>query len=173
MNVRRMARGAVIAALYAAVTLALAPFSFGPAQLRASEALTVLPVFFPEAPLGLFIGCAAANFVGGYGVADVVFGSLATLLAALCTRGLARFPFLAPLPPVVLNGVVVGYVLHAATGIPWLALALEVGAGELASCYCLGLPLLFALKRIDAHYSRSGVDSGTSPESNPPAPGGR
>jgi uncharacterized membrane protein len=153
MNVRRIARGAIIAALYAAITLALAPFSFGPAQLRASEALTVLPVFFSEAPLGLFIGCAAANFVGGYGVPDIVLGSLATLLAALCTRRLARFPLLAPLPPVVCNAVVVGYVLHAATGIPWLAVALEVGAGELASCYCLGLPLLYALKRAGAYRS--------------------
>jgi uncharacterized membrane protein len=157
MNVRQIARGAVIAALYAAVTVALEPCSFGPTQLRASEALTVLPVFFPEAPLGLFVGCALANFVGGYGVPDIVFGSLATFAAALCTRRLARFPLLAPLPPVVLNGVVVGYVLHAATGIPWLAVALEVGVGELASCYGLGLPLMFALKRV---YKRKRAHAG-------------
>jgi uncharacterized membrane protein len=155
MKVRRIVRVAVIAALYASITLALAPFSFGPVQLRASEALTLLPVLLPEAPLGLFIGCVLANLVGGYGILDIVFGSLATLLAAFATRKLARQWFLAPLPPVVFNGVIVGYVLHAVTGIPWAVAALDVGLGEIASCYGLGLPFLYALKKLQHHRQAS------------------
>ena len=147
INTRQIARGAVTAALYAATAWALAPISFGPTQLRVSEALTVLPVLFPEAPYGLFVGCILANMAGGYGMLDIVFGSLATLLAAFATRKLAQQPFLALLPPVVINAVVIGCMLHFVAGVPFLLTAAQVGAGQIASCYGLGLPLLYGLKK--------------------------
>ncbi|MBR0203644.1 MAG: QueT transporter family protein, partial [Synergistaceae bacterium] len=84
-HINKLARGALIAALYAALTILLAPISYGPVQCRVSEAFTLLPFYLPEAVPGLFIGCIFANFIGGYGLPDMVFGSLATLIAAFLT----------------------------------------------------------------------------------------
>ena len=79
----KLVRGAAVAALYALFTLAIAPISSGLMQLRLSEGLCVLPYFAPEMAIGLFVGCAAANMLTGAMWFDVVFGSLATLIAAL------------------------------------------------------------------------------------------
>lgn len=148
MSTNKIARVAVIAALYAAITIILAPFSYGPIQVRVSEALTVLPFIFPESTIGLFVGCLIANFYGGYGILDIVFGSLATLSAAYLT---AKMPtmFLAPLPPVVINAIVVAMILKYAVGAPLLLTMLWVGVGQVAACYFLGLPLLYLLKQYN------------------------
>ena len=84
--IRSLCLSAMIAAIYAALTMALPMLSYGPVQLRFSEALTVLPFFFPQAIPGLFLGCAISNILSAYGIVDVIFGSLATLLAALCKK---------------------------------------------------------------------------------------
>ena len=144
-----LAQGGVIAALYTAITLAFAPVAFGIAQLRVSEALTVLPFFTPAAVPGLFVGCVIANLIGGFGVFDVVFGSLATLLAALATYKI-RNKWLAPLPSVLCNGVIVGgmlYFLGLGEGLPIYLVMLYVAGGQMAACYGLGLPLLLAMER--------------------------
>lgn len=146
-SVRNLTRIAMIAAIYAALTIALAPISYGEVQVRVSEALTVLPYFFPAAVPGLFIGCLIANLFGGNGLLDIVFGSLATLSAAWLSRRMPH-PWLVPLPPVLINAVVIGAVLHVILGIPWYILALQVGAGQLVSCYILGLPLLYAVRKF-------------------------
>jgi uncharacterized membrane protein len=143
----RLARAAMLAAIYAVLTITLAPISYGPVQFRAAEAMTVLPWFYPEAAPGLFLGCLAANFFGGNGLPDVIFGSLATLAAALLTRRI-KTPWLAPLPPVLINALVIGAMLSYLLGLPFLLTAVEVGLGQLGACYGLGLPLLFFLKRI-------------------------
>lgn len=96
--VRRVVLGGVIAAAYAVLCLLLQPISFEAVQFRLSEALCILPLFFPEAVAGLFVGCLLSNLLGGVGILDIVFGSLATLLAAWATRRLRRFPLLALLP---------------------------------------------------------------------------
>ena len=85
-NTRALARGAIIAALYTALTVLLAPLSYGEVQIRFSEAFTLLPILMPEAVPALLVGCLLANILGGCTIFDIVFGSLATLLAALCTR---------------------------------------------------------------------------------------
>ena len=141
-----LARGAMLAAAYAALTLALAPVSFGAFQFRVSEALTVLPWFYPEAVPGLFVGCLVANLFGGNGLLDVVFGSLATLGAALLSRRMKN-PWLVPLPPVVVNALVIGAVLSYVLDLPFWMTAGEVGLGQLGACYVLGMPLLLFLKR--------------------------
>ncbi len=145
--VRRVAIGAVIAAAYAALCMLLQPISFPALQFRLSEALCVLPMFFPEAVPGLFVGCLLANLLGGNGILDVVFGSLATLAAAWGTYKLRRWPLLAILPPVVINAVVIGIVLHYAVGAPLL---LEMGTiflTQAAVCYVVGYPLYLLLNR--------------------------
>ncbi|MCD7802894.1 MAG: QueT transporter family protein [Clostridiales bacterium] len=152
--VRSLCFGAMVAAVYAALTMALPMLSYSAVQIRFSEALTVLPFFFPEAIPGLFLGCAIANLLSAYGVVDVVFGSLATLLAALWTSRMKN-PWLAPLPPVLCNLVIIGgEIAWLEVGFgegfltAWAINGLTVGLGELAACYILGMLLLTALPRI-------------------------
>lgn len=146
MGVRKIALAGVIAGAYIAVTLLFAPLSYGMVQIRISEALTLLPFLFPEAIPGLFAGCLLANFAGGFGLADVIFGSAATLAAAMLT---ARMPtlFLAALPPVVVNMVVVGGYLSVLLEVPLLLSMAYVGAGESVACFFLGIPLVLMLQR--------------------------
>ncbi len=144
-----MAQGAMIAALYVALTYVFAPFSFREVQVRISEALTILPVFTPAAIPGLFIGCILGNFMGGAVLPDIIFGSLATLIGAFFTWKLRNaHPFLAPIPPILSNTLIVPFVLRYAYGVelPLPIMMLTVGIGELISCGVLGLLLYYALR---------------------------
>ncbi|MDX1357314.1 MAG: QueT transporter family protein [Clostridia bacterium] len=145
INAAFIARAAVIGALYAALTLALQPISFGLIQFRIAEALTVLAFYTPAAIPGLFVGCLLANIVGGLGIIDIVFGSLATLAAAYMTYKIKN-RYLAPLPPVLVNALVVGPIVAYYVEVPFYTGMLYVGFGQLVVCYALGLPLLMALK---------------------------
>ena len=145
-----LTRGAIIAALYAAITLLLAPISYGEVQIRISESLTLLPVLVPEAVPALAIGCLLANILGGTTIVDIVFGTLATLLAALCTRALRKNLLAASAMPVLFNGVIVGAVVHYcyAPVIPLALCMIFVAAGEVVSCMLLGPIVLRAVRRI-------------------------
>ena len=148
-----LARAAVIAALYVSLTYLSAAFGLsgqGLVQLRFSEALCVLPYFTAAAVPGVTLGCLIANILTGAHVLDIVFGTLATLLGAIGTRLLRKSKFLAPLPPVFFNTLIVPFVLRYAyftTDVAFPILFLSVGAGEILSCYLLGLVLLFALDK--------------------------
>ena len=150
----RICNGGIIAAIYAVLTLALPMLSYGPIQIRFAEALTVLPFFFPEAIPGLAIGCLIANLLGSPYVLDWVIGTLATLIAALWTSRLKN-KWLAPLPPVLCNMVLVGAEIawfEAGTTrafFPaWLYNGITVGIGEVLACYILGMLLLHLLPKI-------------------------
>lgn len=147
---KSLARGAMIAALYAAITLLLAPISYGEVQIRLSEALTLLPVLLPEAVPALAVGCLLANVLGGCTILDIVFGTLATLLAAVCTRRLRHHIRAASMMPVLFNGIIVGAVVHFgyAPAIPLPLCMLFVAAGEAVSCMLLGPLLLRMLSRL-------------------------
>lgn len=150
---RQLTRGALIAALYTAISLALAPISmgYGGIELRVAEALTLLPVLLPEAVPALAVGCLLTNLFAGGTPWDIVFGTLATLLAALCTRKLRGKPvYIAALPPVLFNAVVVGAVLRYTIGLDMSLLAWMgvIGAGQAIACYVLGIPLLLAVRRL-------------------------
>lgn len=166
-NIRFLAQGAVIAALYAVLTYAAAAvnLAYGPVQFRFSEALTILPAFTPAAVPGLALGCFLSNLASPLGIVDWVFGTLATLLAAVGTRAVSGLrvrgvPILAPLPPVIANGIIVGLEVSCLSdaGFRWAdfswaafgAGALSVGVGELVVCLGLGLPLLVALQKTGA-----------------------
>ena len=157
---RRITEGAVIAALYAVITLILGSIpglsilSYG--QFRITEALTILPMFTASAIPGLTIGCMVANFGGvlmGANIAgwwDVLFGSLASLMAAVCTYWLrnikiGKAPVFALLPPAIFNGLIIGAELSVAYDLPFWAMAGQVAFGELVICFILGLPLYFAM----------------------------
>ena len=156
---RKIAFSAVIGALYAALTMSLAFISYGSIQFRVAEALCILPFFFPSTAWGLFIGCVIANLISAYGIVDIVFGSLATLLSVMVTAWLGTkkrdgimIKILACLPPVVFNGIIIGAVISAATtpGAFWQGMlinGLEVAGGEFAVMMLLGLPLMIYLPR--------------------------
>lgn len=146
-SVQRLTLAAVIAAAYAGLTLLLPIPQYGPIQFRVAEAMTLLPFLFPEAIPGLAVGCFLANLLGSPIMLDWIFGTLATLLAALWSRRMPNV-YLAALPPVVCNAVIVGaeiaWFVVQDGGAFWPAYglnALTVGLGELAACYLLGVPL--------------------------------
>lgn len=147
-----LALGGMIAALYVVLTMVSAAFGLasGAIQVRLSEALTILPVLTASAVPGLTIGCLLANLITGCAAWDVVFGSVATLLGAIGTRLLKNKSFLAWIPPVVSNMVIVPVVLMKVYGVEdaWWYLTLTVGAGEVIACGVLGLLLLRALKPL-------------------------
>lgn len=155
---------AVIAALYVVLTLPFAQFAFGPIQFRLAEIMVILPIFSPAAIPGLTLGCFLANLLNpnNLGVIDIVFGSLATLTAAVLTRLIAqkarRIPetprnVIALIPPVIVNALIVGTYLSflltdgPVTGAVAGMNILYVGASEALVVYALGLPFLYVLKR--------------------------
>ena len=145
-----LTQGAMIAAIYVVLCLVFAPISYGEIQLRIAEALTILPYFTPAAVPGLFVGCLISNILGGGVILDVIFGSVATLIGAIGTRLLRNYsPFLAPVPPIAANMLIIPFVLYYGYGInaPIPIMMLTVGAGEVLGCGVLGLLLLFALKK--------------------------
>ena len=151
-NTRALARGAIIAALYTALTVFLAPLSYGEVQIRFSEAFTLLPMLMPEAVPALLVGCLLSNIIGGCTIFDIVFGSLATLLAAICTYKLRDKFWLSALMPVLFNGVIVGAVVHFCYA-PAIALPLcmlSVAAGEAVACLIVGPILISVLRRMPA-----------------------
>ena len=161
---KKMAIAAIVGAAYAALTMALAPISYGPIQMRVSEVLCILPFFMPCTTWGLFIGCAVSNLISAAGIWDVIFGSLATLGACLYIQALGQRGrgasswmrvVLAALMPVIWNAVIVGAMLMWAltdTVFPhfsatfWV-FAGEVGLGELIVMFVLGIPVLKLLDR--------------------------
>ena len=153
LSVVRLVRCAVIAAVYVVLCLALAPFSYGAVQVRIAEALCLLPVFGAEYIVGVTLGCFLANLLGST-VIDVVFGTLATLLACLVTYKLSNvrvkgLAIPASLPPVVFNMLIVGafeITFFFSDTAPTAALAafnaVAVGIGEIISCTIVGVALV-------------------------------
>ena len=163
ISVRKIAFSGIIAALYAGLTIAIMPLSYGPVQLRISEALCILPFFFPFSVLGLFVGCIAANILSPYPL-DVIVGSAASLLAALCTMYIGKMKkrdhisikALACFPPVLFNAVLIGAMIAyimvsegaADAFLPaFISSGLWVGLGQLIVLYVLGLPLMVYLPK--------------------------
>lgn len=151
---RRLCRAAVIAALYAVIAI-IQPYSSTPVQCRLSEAFTVLPLFFPEAIPGLFVGCFLANVMNG--AADMLLGSAATLIAAVATYFIGRaFKKTAPrlilgeIPPVIVNALLVP-VVFIINGTQNYAYYLEVGimaAGQAIAVGIFGTALYFAISGL-------------------------
>ena len=146
-------RSAVVAAIYFALATALKPISFGPVQFRLSEALVLLPIFMPEAIIGVTLGCFLSNFYST--MFDVIFGTIATALAAVLTYLLRRTKFLYVLPPLFLNAVLVPliWVVDGSDAAYMLNFALILASEVIVVCV-IGLPLTLALK---AALARAGI----------------
>jgi uncharacterized membrane protein len=158
-HTRYLAEAALIAALYVVLTSVAGPFSYGPVQCRLSETLTVLPLLTSAAIPGLFCGCILANLVGPYGLLDIVFGSLCTLIAALGTWYCRKMPFPALLFPVLVNALGVGFYLYVLSRVPFLLTLFSVGAGEALVVFGPGLVLYLALRKVP-YFEGMGMDGG-------------
>ena len=148
---KQLVQGAVIAALYTVLTLLLPATTAGTVEFRISEALTMLAALTPSAIPGLAIGCVLANVMHGAIILDIVFGSLATLLAAVMTFLTRKNIFVAAIWPAVFNGLIIGpllkYAYHLDASL--IVLILSVAAGEAVICYLLGIPLVKGLARTN------------------------
>lgn len=152
-------QSALIAAIYAALTYAanFVGVAYGSIQFRFSEALTILAAVTPAAIPGLTVGCFLGNITSPYGIVDIICGTLATLIAAVCayyTRKITvkGLPMLSALFPVITNAIIVG--LEITVFMPegfkltaFLISALQVAVGELVMCYALGLPLYATVRK--------------------------
>ena len=152
---QRVVFAGTIAAIYLALVILIAPFSFGPFQFRIAEVLTVLPFLFPETIPGLFVGCILSNLMfSPYGWPDVVFGSLATLTAAYLTYR-CKVRWMAPLPPIIINAVVVGTLitlldpgLGGGSFVIFAAIAGQVAVGQVVVCAGFGIPVLMFIQKM-------------------------
>lgn len=135
-----MCQTAMIAGIYAALTIVLAPISFNFIQVRIAEALCILPLFTNAAVPGLFLGCLIGNFFGGAVLTDVFFGSLATLIGAAGGYILRFNRWLVPLPTVVSNTIIIPFILKYGyeADIPLYMSATCIFIGEMISSYLLG-----------------------------------
>lgn len=143
-----IANAAILAAAYAAITLIVAPVSFGVFQIRLSEALCVFSLYTPAAIPGITIGCFFANLIGGAGIWDIVLGTLASLIGCFGMYKLKSREYIAPLANVLSNGLIVGSMLHYIYDFanPLICILL-VMAEELLVMYVLGLPLSAFIKK--------------------------
>lgn len=144
-----MVHGAVIAAIYTALTMVCMPVAFGPVQFRVSEALCILPFFTPAAIPGLFLGCFLSNLLCGAAALDVVFGSIATLIGAVGSYLLRNHKWAVCVPPILANTVIIPWVLRYAYGSADLipVAMVTVGIGEILAIGVLGNGLLAILER--------------------------
>lgn len=153
-KVTGMLHAAMIAAIYVVLVIIFNYWSFGPIQFRIAEAITILPYFTSAAVPGLFVGCLLANFLGGSILADIIFGSIATLIGAIGTYLFAKLKgnvgrWMAPIPPIVSNMLIVPFVLKYGYGaqeaIPLMMVT--IGIGEIIVCGVFGLILLAILEK--------------------------
>ena len=151
INTKKLALNAILAALYAVITILTAPLSYGLANFRLSEALIVLCCFEPSLSAGIILGCFLANLFSTVTALDIVVGTLATVIACALTSRCRRL-WLIPLSNVLVNGILVGGMLAAVlfpnqlvTG--FLLAFVQVSFGEAVVMYGLGVPLYLFLQR--------------------------
>lgn len=149
-SVKGLAVAGVIAALYVVFTLPFGQIAFGPIQFRLAELLTLLPFFSPWAIPGVTIGCLLSNLLFST-VWDALFGTLATLIAAYFTYKSRRM-LIAPIWPILFNGIIIGtmltfMIIGEFQWLPWLTMMFEVAASEFVICFALGLPFMQYLKK--------------------------
>ena len=146
-----LCQGAIIAALYVVLTYAAKLFGLdsGVIQVRVSEMLCILPIFTPAAIPGLYLGCLISNLLTGAVWLDIIAGPIATLIGALGTYLLKKYPIVATLPPVAANALIVPFVLAYGYGVEEAIsfMMLTVGIGEVISVCVLGTGLYFSLKK--------------------------
>ena len=164
MSNKRIATISAIAALYTVVCVAFLPLSYGAVQFRVAEALTLLPVLFFDGIWGVTVGCLLTNIIGLFtganilGVPDILFGTLATLIAAFASYKMRRvrfkgLPLLSALPPIFVNAVIIGleltYMLSGSFNLQIFAIqAGLVALGQSVPCLVLGCLLVYFIEKL-------------------------
>ncbi|MBQ8817537.1 MAG: QueT transporter family protein [Clostridia bacterium] len=146
-----LCQGAIIAAIYVVLTYVAHMFGLdaGVIQIRLSEMLCILPMFTTAAIPGLYLGCLLANLLTGAVWLDILVGPVATLIGALGTYALRKYKWLAPIPPILSNAIIVPFVLAYGYGMEQAIplMMLTVGAGEILSIYLLGMIFYHAIQK--------------------------
>lgn len=152
-TIRKIVFAGIIAALYAVLTLALAPISYGAIQFRVSEILVLLAYFDSMYIGGLTLGCFIANLLGPNGVWDIIFGTLATFISVNAIYFTSKINikekyrlFIASIWPTVFNGAIIGVMLAYMLNIPLLVSILEVAVGEFVVVTIVGVPIIYKLR---------------------------
>jgi len=135
----------MITGIYIVITYLLAPVSFGPLQFRLAEALTVLPILYPEAVPALFLAVMLSNIIGGLGLVDIIGGSLVTLLAAAVTYKF-RHSIIAYLSPIIFNGLLVSLYLALLFELPYWLTAVQITISQAVVILLFGYPLIRFLR---------------------------
>ena len=145
---KRLTRTAIIAAIYAVVTIAIAPLSYMGVQFRISEILVLLAVFDPLYIGGLTLGCLIANLLGPNGPLDVILGTLATFISVYAiyltgkiVKNYRAKLLIASIWPTLFNGLIIGWMLNMLYGLPLVLSMGQVALGELVVITCIGVPL--------------------------------
>lgn len=149
---KRITRTAIIAAIYVATTLAIAPFAYGSIQFRISEILVLLALFDPLYISGLTLGCLIANMLGPNGLLDIIFGTLATFISLIAIYFTGKIIknyklklILSSIWPTIINGLIIGWMLNKLYKLPLILSMGEVAIGEFVVVTIIGVPLfLFA-----------------------------
>jgi uncharacterized membrane protein len=143
-------QSAVIAAIYVVLVFVFQYTSFGPIQFRIAEALTILPYYTPAALPGVTIGCLLSNLLFRADIIDIIFGTAATLIAAYLSYQLRTNKYLVPIPPILINALIIPWVLKFAyfEADPIPLMMLTVGLGQIVSAGILGMVLLFSLDKV-------------------------
>ncbi len=153
LNTKLIAVNAMVAGLYVIFTMPFGTLAVNPfVQIRPAEALMILPALCPQTVVGLAIGCAISNIISTFGILDVLLGTLATLLAGLLTAKVFKKSYLAPLPPIIVNAIILPLVWIVAGGIKatlqtWALVTLGIAVSQTVVCYGLGMPLYFVAKK--------------------------
>lgn len=144
----RLVKVSLIAAIYAVLTIILAPISYGPIQFRISEVLVLLAFIDPIYIIGLTLGCLLSNIFGGYGLMDIVFGTFATFLSVSAISITAKYIklnmislIIASLWPTIFNSIIVGWMISVVAQLPLLLTMLQVGIGEFVVVTLVGVPV--------------------------------
>lgn len=148
---KRIVITAVIAAIYAVVTIAIAPLSYGNIQFRISEVLVLLAIFDPLYIGGLTLGCFVANMLGPNGPMDVIVGTLATFITVVFIYYTGKYIknfkiqlIVASIWPTIFNGIIIGWMLNVLYGLPLVLSIIQVAIGEFVVVTILGIPLFLA-----------------------------
>ncbi|MDR0879200.1 MAG: QueT transporter family protein [Clostridioides sp.] len=158
LNTKEIAVTAVIAAIYAVLTVGLGFMSYSNIQFRVSEIMILLAFVDKKYIPGLTIGCFLANVLGVYGVPDTVFGTIATFISAVLVYNTGRLLgkgnlslVLASLWPMIANAVIVGWMLNTFAGLPLFLSMAQVGLGEFVVITIVGIPVY---KIVESKYGK-------------------
>lgn len=143
IDTKFLVKTAMIAAIYAVCTVAIAPLSFGAIQFRFSEILVLLAFLDKDYIPGLVLGCAVANLFSPLGLIDVFVGSFATFLSVYMISK-SKSLFVASLWP-TLNCVFVGAELYFITKMPFILTTLQVALGEFVVVTLIGFSVFKVL----------------------------